>query len=269
MAAALVPDQQTRAAAGPGFTLFFSRNPETPETPETLNMALGDALRLDGSCVRRFVDIDPSDYYVMPAPQLRDVVHRMRVAQSDDPNDMQRREPWTSWMKKEALLAEVLERHARFPATCDSDINVGIRFDPAAKDACFDPTLLDEAIRSVPKIHALPDPAIDLIVAHVQRTLPGIMTLRYMNDVQFARPISLTAKGVLTLERLEAIGIGPDVIYPNGKRENLFVPGKPAGTMHLRYEVTDYSRGWTEQKTSRRSGWHMWDGQPIMAWVVR
>ena len=229
-----------------------------------------DRLYIDGSCIRRFVDIDPSDYCKMRAPQLRDVVHRMRVAQSDNPNDMQRREPWTREMKKEALLAEVLERHARFPATCESDINVGIRFDPTAKDACFDPTLLDEAIRSVPKIYELPDPAIDLIVAHVQRTLPGIMTFRYMNDVQFARPISLTAKGVLTLERLEAIGIGPDVIYPNGKRENLFVPGEPAGTMHLRYEVTDSDcGGWTDQKTPRRSGWHTWDGQPIMAWVVR
>lgn len=248
-----------------------------------------DRLYIDGSCIRRFVDIDPSEYSKMYAPQLRDVVHRMRVAQSDNPNDCRRREPWTSGMKKEALLAEVLERHACFPATCDSDINVGIRFDPAAKDACFDPTLLDEAIRSVPKIYELPDPAIDLIVAHVQRTLPGIMTFRYMNDVQFARPISLTAEGVLTLERLEAIGIGPDVIYPNGKRENLFVPGEPhtflgrrlphAGTMYLRYLITDYSRGWTEHlycsdlmprpRRNARSGWHTWDGQPIMAWVVR
>jgi hypothetical protein len=231
-----------------------------------------DRLYIDGSCIRRFVDIDPFDFCKMRAPQLRDVVHRMRVAQSDNPNDFQRREPWTRDMKKDALLAEVLERHARFPATCDSDINVGIRFDPTAKDACFDPTLLDAAIRDIPKIFELPDPAIDLIVAHVQRTLPGIMTFRNWNDVpKFARPISLTAKGVLTLERLEAICIGPDIVYRNGERQNLFVPGKPAGTMRLWYEVNDtvWSPEWTEQKTSRRSGWHTWDGQPIMAWVVR
>ncbi len=256
-------------------------------------------MALDGSCFRYLVDIDTAEYAHMPIMLLRDAVNGMRRVLDGPPDPMERFNTTNTMMESE-LLAELLERLPRLPPTCTEKMDVGKEFDPTSVPLVFlHPAVLDEVIRDVPKIRYLPDAAIDMIVAHAQQSLPGIMIFGE-NDwngrpfivdilarglphypVRFARPVSMAADGACTIEELRYVPLGPDVLEPDGTRHNAFVPvDEPVGgeTTCIRFGPNNDAfygpGGWSSARNvpgiaGFREYWSMWDGLPARAWVVR
>lgn len=269
---------------------------------------------LDGSCFRFLVDIDAAEYAHMPIGLLRDAVEGMRRALDGplDPLEIRRRDQFSTTyaMMEPALLAELLERLPRLPATCTAKMDVGKEFDPTSVPLVFlRPAVLDEVIRDIPKMRYLPDIAIDLIVAHAQRSLPGILIFGE-NDrrlvhagipgylyiiarglphypVRFARPVSMTADGACTIQELRHVPIGPDILEPKHLRDvcpslrhNAFVPvDEPVDgeTKVIRFHPNNHALYGPGRWSSARYGsfgdnvevWSTWNGLPAKAQVVR
>ena len=252
---------------------------------------------LDGSCFRLLVDIDAAEYAHMPIGLLRDAVEGMRRALDGplDPLEIRRRGQFSTTyaMMEPALLAELLERLPRLPATCTAKMDVGKEFDPTSVPLTFlHPTVLDEVVREAPKICNLPDAAIDLIVERAQESLPGIMIFGENDSdrhrapfiarglphypVRFARPVSMAADGTCTIEEMRYVPIGPDVLEPDTTRYNEFVPvDEPVDvpTTRIRFGPNNdahYGPGrWTSVRDGLDEYWSTWDGLPAKARVVR
>ena len=255
------------------------------------------SVRLDGSCFRRLIDIDAAEYAQMPIGLLRDAVNGMRRALDGPPHPMEF--STTNTMVECELLTELFERLPHLPETCMEKMDVGLEFDPSSIPKTFlHPTVLDEVIRAAAMIHDLPDTAIELIIAHAKQTLPGIMIFG-SNDhdgpprrggsgnrivrglphypLRFARPASMAADGACTIEELEHVPIGPDVLEPDGTRHNAFVPVnalvEEPTTTRIRFEPNNdafYGPGmWISASSDGGPAWSMWNGVPAKAWVVR
>jgi hypothetical protein len=227
---------------------------------------------IDGSCVRRIVDISAAEYARMPKDMLKGALYTLRAETGGYRHH-------TYAMKKPALLEEIMQRLGQLPPTCDIKIDVGKRFDPNSKPVTF--LLVSdyvEAIRTWP----LPDLAIDLIVANFKRNSTSLVMVHgdvYTRQVQprFARPLRMTKSGVCTLQELEAVPVGPDEIYPSRARWNAFTPGDPLEkTLAVRYipGTLGQSGSWYETPAVRyvhgsQGIWHVWNGAPVNAHFYR
>ena len=217
---------------------------------------------LDGSCYRSIREIGDHEYKKMPMGMLQIALVKMRKAMG-----VVRPHDGTHKMKKPALLAEVLERLVQLPETCETQIDVGKRFDPSSRPVTFSHfgVGVEEAIRE----WNLPDPALDLIVDNLRRISPGIVMVCGGNgwncrSVRFARPTHMTASGVCTLQELGRVPIGPDVLYPSGERYNEFTPGEPTGmTQCIRY-IGDGSWYETPARPHGDCIWIAWNGKNVL-----
>lgn len=214
---------------------------------------------IDGSCLRRLVDIGDHEYKKMPMGMLRIALVKMRKAMGVvRPHD-------GTHKKKPTLLAEVLERLVQLPETCETHIDVGKRFDPSSRPVTF--SHLGDGVEGAIREWNLPDPALDLIVDNLRRMLPGIIMVCggdgwNCRSVRFARPMHMTASGVCTLQELGRV--------PNGPHHNEFTPGEPTGeTQCVRY-IPD-SRAYSDcgswiETPARPHGdciWTAWNGEDV------
>ncbi len=230
---------------------------------------------VDGSCVRRLVDIAGSEYEKMSKSMLQVALYRMRT-EMDQSGTLHGVRDGIYHMKKTELIAEVLERLGQLPETCIQRMDVGKRFDPNAEAVTF--THVSDAIDAI-REWPLPDLALDAIIENLKRISPGIVMIcggqnAMCESVRFARPVHMTASGVCTLKELERVPIGPDVLFSSRSRLNAFTPGEPTGAMQLiRYVPSDdlqHLGSWHDTPAKRVGGvWSMWRGEPVTIRVYR
>ncbi len=235
---------------------------------------------VDGSCVRRLVDISGTEYEKMSKSMLQVALYRMRT-EMDQSGTLHGMWDGIYHMKKTDLIAEVLERLGQLPETCNQRMDVGKRFDPNAEAVTF--THVSDAIDAI-REWPLPDLALDAIIENLKRISPGIVMKHVRRvvcgqnamceSVRFARPVHMTASGVCTLKELERVPIGPDVLFSSQSRLNAFTPGEPTGTMQLiRYVPSNdlqCSGSWHDMPAKRVGGvWSMWRGEPVTIRVYR